>query len=62
MLVLDPIADMLTRIRNANSNKHETVLVPQSKVKLAIAEILKAEGYIVDFTTVDSEQGKMIEE
>jgi len=61
MLVLDPIADMLTRIRNANSNKHEKVVIPQSKTKLAIAEILKEEGYIVDFTTVDSEQGKMIE-
>ena len=61
MLVLDPIADMLTRIRNANSNKHETVVIPQSKTKLAIAEILKEEGYIVSFKTVDSEQGKMIE-
>ena len=61
MLVLDPIADMLTRIRNANTNKHETVVIPQSKTKLAIAEILKEEGYIVDFTTSDSEQGKMIE-
>ena len=61
MLVLDPIADMLTRIRNANSNKHASVLVPVSKTKLAIAEILKEEGYIVDFKTVDSEQGKMIE-
>ena len=61
MLVLDPIADMLTRIRNANTNKHETVVIPQSKTKLAIAEILKEEGYIVDFKTVDSEQGKMIE-
>ena len=61
MLVLDPIADMLTRIRNANSNKHNTVCVPQSKTKLAIAEILKEEGFIVDYTTVDSEQGKMIE-
>ena len=61
MLVLDPIADMLTRIRNANSNKHETVLIPQSKTKLAIAEILKEEGFIVDFKTVESEQGKMIE-
>ncbi len=61
MLVLDPIADMLTRIRNANSNKHEKVVIPQSKTKLAIAEILKNEGYIVDFTTVDSVQGKMIE-
>ena len=61
MLVLDPIADMLTRIRNANTNKHETVVIPQSKTKLAIAEILKEEGYIVNFSTVDSEQGKMIE-
>ena len=61
MLVLDPIADMLTRIRNANSNKHDTVLIPQSKTKLAIAEILKEEGYIVDFKTTDSEQAKMIE-
>ncbi len=61
MLVLDPIADMLTRIRNANTNKHETVVIPQSKTKLAIAEILKEEGYIVDFKTFDSEQGKMIE-
>ena len=61
MLVLDPIADMLTRIRNANTNKHDTVVIPQSKTKLAIAEILKNEGYIVDFKTVDSEQGKMIE-
>ena len=61
MLVLDPIADMLTRIRNANSNKHDTVVIPQSKTKLAIAEILKNEGFIVDYTTVDSEQGKMIE-
>ena len=61
MLVLDPIADMLTRIRNANTNKHETVVIPQSKTKLAIAEILKEEGYIVNFSTVESEQGKMIE-
>ena len=61
MLVLDPIADMLTRIRNANTNKHDTVVIPQSKTKLAIAEILKVEGFIVDYKTVDSEQGKMIE-
>ena len=61
MLVLDPIADMLTRIRNANSNKHETVLIPQSNVKLAIAEILKNEGFIVDFKAVESEGVKMIE-
>ena len=61
MLVLDPIADMLTRIRNANSNKHETVLIPQSRVKLAIAEILKSEGYIVDYSTSVVDGVKMIE-
>ena len=61
MLVLDPIADMLTRIRNANSNKHDTVLIPQSKTKLAIAEILKSEGFIVDYKAVESEGIKMIE-
>lgn len=61
MLVLDPIADMLTRIRNANTNKHDTVLIPQSKTKLAIAEILKAEGYIVDYKEAESEGIKMIE-
>ena len=61
MLVLDPIADMLTRIRNANTNKHESVLVPQSKTKLAIAEILKAEGYIVDYTSTVVDGVKMIE-
>ena len=61
MLVLDPIADMLTRIRNANSNKHSTVLIPQSKTKLAIAEILKSEGFIVDYKAVESDGIKMIE-
>ena len=61
MLVLDPIADMLTRIRNANSNKHESVLVPQSKTKLAIAEILKSEGYIVDYKASVVDGIKMIE-
>lgn len=61
MLVLDPIADMLTRIRNANTNKHESVLVPQSKTKLAIAEILKSEGYIVDYSTKVVDGIKMIE-
>lgn len=45
----DPIADMLTRIRNANNAKHDTVDVPVSKMKLAIADILKNEGYIRDY-------------
>ena len=61
MLILDPIADMLTRIRNANSNKHESVLVPQSKTKLAIAEILKEEGYISSYKAVEADGIKMIE-
>ena len=61
MLVLDPIADMLTRIRNANTNKHDSVLVPQSKTKLAIAEILKSEGYIVDYKASIVDGVKMIE-
>jgi small subunit ribosomal protein S8 len=45
----DPIADMFTRIRNANAMHEETVLVPSSKVKTAILEVLKNEGFIVDF-------------
>lgn len=49
MIVIDPIADMLTRIRNANTRKHETVNVPSSKTKLAIANILLEEGYITAF-------------
>ena len=50
MNISDPIADMLTRIRNASSARHDDVLVPNSRVKLAIAKILKDEGFIVDFT------------
>ncbi len=49
MLITDPIADMLTRIRNALTAKHEDVLVPASTVKKAIAEILLEEGYIKNF-------------
>lgn len=52
MVMTDPIADMLTRIRNANSVQHEKVTIPASKVKTAIAEILKNEGYIKDFEIV----------
>ena len=50
----DPIADMLTRIRNANTAKHDTVDVPASKMKVAIAEILFNEGYIKSFELVDN--------
>lgn len=57
----DPIADMLTRIRNANADKQETVQIPQSKTKLAIAEILKKEGFIVDYKTATEGGVNMIE-
>ena len=49
----DPIADMLTRIRNANTAKHDTVDVPSSKMKLAIAEILFNEGYIKKYEVIE---------
>ena len=49
MPVTDPVADMLTRIRNAIQVRHDSVLVPHSKMKLAIAKILKEEGYIRDY-------------
>lgn len=52
MAVTDPIADMLTRIRNANSVNHDRVEIPGSKLKRAIAQILKDEGYIRDFEWV----------
>ena len=54
MQITDPVADMLTRIRNANSAKHETVDVPASNLKKAIAQILLDEGYIKSFTLVDN--------
>ena len=53
MTMNDPIADMLTRIRNANPAKHDTVDVPSSKMKLAIAQILLDEGYIKAFDVVE---------
>ena len=58
MTTTDPIADMLTRIRNANSSKHKTVDVPASNIKLGIAEILFKEGYIKSFEEIkDDNQG-----
>ena len=51
MTMTDPIADMLTRIRNANLAMHDTVRMPGSKLKLALAHILEREGYISGFTT-----------
>ncbi len=53
MQITDPIADMLTRIRNANSSKHETVSIPSSKVKVEIAKILLEEGYIAGYEVIE---------
>ncbi|HPJ23360.1 MAG TPA: 30S ribosomal protein S8 [Bacillota bacterium] len=53
MVMTDPIADMLTRIRNANQMKHKTVDVPASKLKAEILAVLKQEGYITDFERID---------
>ena len=58
MVMTDPIADMLTRLRNANSVFHEKVEIPGSKIKKAIAVVLKEEGFIKDFSfTADDKQG-----
>ena len=58
MQITDSIADLLTRIRNANSAKHDTVEVPASNMKKAICQILQDEGYIKNFTTIeDGKQG-----
>ncbi|NLY51045.1 MAG: 30S ribosomal protein S8 [Firmicutes bacterium] len=60
MSMTDPIADMLTRIRNANVARHEVVEIPASRVKRAIAEILKAEGFVRDYEYVeDNKQGML---
>ena len=60
MTLSDPIADMLTRIRNANTAKHDTVDVPSSKMKLAIADILVEEGYIKKYDLIDEGSFKTI--
>jgi len=60
MTMNDPIADMLTRIRNANTAKHDTVDIPASKMKLAIAEILFNEGYIKKYEVVEDGNFKTI--
>ena len=60
MITTDPIADMLTRIRNANSSKHKTVDVPASNMKLAIANILLNEGYIKSLEEIKSENNQGI--
>ena len=60
MMTNDPIADMLTRIRNANTAKHDTVDVPASKIKLAIADILVEEGQIAKYDIVEDGNFKTI--
>ena len=54
MQITDPIADMLTRIRNANDARHETVEIPASKLKLSIAKILQEEGYIKSYQFIEN--------
>ena len=60
MNISDPIADMLTRIRNASRARHDDVLVPASRTKLAIARILKDEGYVEDFAVREDGQKKVL--
>ena len=60
MTISDPIADMLTRIRNANMVRHDAVLVPASKMKVSIAKILKDEGFIADFEMVKGKPSRSI--
>ncbi len=60
MTMTDPIADMLTRLRNANSAYHETASMPYSKLKAHIAEILQAEGYIAGWSVEDADVGKTL--
>lgn len=61
MTMTDPIADMLTRLRNASNAKHETVEMPYSKFKANIAEILKNEGFIADYEAKEARVGQTLE-
>ncbi len=60
MTMSDPIADMLTRIRNANTAKHDTVDIPASKMKIAIADILVDEGYVLKYDIIEENNFKTI--
>ena len=60
MTMTDPIADMLSRVRNANNAHHDTVSMPSSKLKVNIATILKQEGYIADFAVEDARVGNTL--
>ena len=61
MTMTDPIADMLSRVRNATNAFHDSVSMPSSKIKANIAEILKEEGYIADYTVNDAKVGKTLD-
>lgn len=60
MTMTDPVADFLTRLRNANSAHHDSLSLPYSKLKGSIAAILKSEGYIADFKVEDAQVGKTL--
>ena len=60
MTMTDPIADMLTRLRNANTAYHDEVVMPHSKLKVGIAEILKKQGYIAGWSVKDGEVGQLL--
>ena len=60
MTMTNPIADMLSRVRNANSAHHDTLSMPHSKMKEGLAQILLSEGYIAGFKTADAEVGKTL--
>ena len=60
MTMTDPVADMLTRLRNANSAYHDAVTMPHSKIKVHVAEILQQEGYIAGWRVEDAEVGKSL--
>ena len=59
MTMTDPIADMLTRLRNANQAYHDQTSMPHSKIKAGIAEILKSEGYIADYKVNEPKEGEV---
>lgn len=59
MTMTDPIADMLTRVRNGNQAFHDSVSMPHSKLKVGVAEILKREGYITDFVVAEPAEGEV---
>ncbi len=60
MTMTDPVADLLTRVRNANSAFHDSVSLPHSNLKAGIADILKSEGYIADWSVTDARVGKTL--